>query len=201
MSFMDKVKFWKKDDEFSFNDSSDFGSDSFSSSADASVNSFADPSSSGLPPDPMLGGSSSDPYSSDFLGDSASSDPYSSNSMGSGSSNSYNSKQSQSYRDPIDSSSASDPFGSSQNTQDPFARPTAPPKQATIGQSLAHKYMQGEQQSAAPVSLPSNPLKPGSEIEMISLKLDAIRSELNAVSQRMMRLEHLIEEQNKKRGW
>ena len=194
MAFMDKVKFWKKgDNDFSFDDSSNMGSDPFSTSADAS---------SGLPPDPMAGGSANDPFASNPVmgGENSGLPP---DPVGGGDPFASPSSSQPSFGSPADSSGSSDPFGSSQNTQDPFARPSAPPKSATIGQSLAHKYIQGEQQSSSPSSipLPSNPLQPGTDIEMISLKLDAIRSELNSMAQRMMRLEHLIEEQNKKRGW
>lgn len=194
MTFMDKVKFWKKDgNDFSFDDSSNMGSDPFSTSTDAS---------SGLPPDPMSGSSASDVLNSDNLGNenlglppdplSDSSDPFASNS-----------NTQENFGSSRPSSNSSDPFASSQNNQDPFARPIAPSKPETIGQSLAHKYVQENQQLNIPSSMPqsSDHLTPGSDVEMISLKLDAIRSELNSVTQRMMRLEHLIEEQNKKRGW
>lgn len=205
MSFMDKVKFWKKDDEFSFDDSS-FGSDPFASSS-----STAD---SGLPPDPFAssqGSSSYDPLSpspgSAFDDSTMGSDPFASPNS---SPDSFASSQSM---PPSSATMSADPF-SSQGTspdrpaQDPFARPMPPPQSDTsVGKNLAHEYM-AKQSTPNPLSpnpiTPSSPMQQptaGSESEMISLKLDAIRSELSAVSQRLLRLEHLIEENNKKRGW
>lgn len=190
---MDKVKFWKKDDKpFSFDDSSNAGSDPFSTSTDTTL---------GLPPDPMAGSSASDILGSDNLTGGNSSMPP--DSVSNNNSFASPSSSQQSFGSPANSSSSLDVFASPQNNQDPFSRPEVPPKSASIGQSLAHEYIQGEQKpkSLSSMPLPSNTLKPGSDIEMISLKLDAIRSELNSMAQRMMRLEHLIEEQNKKRAW
>jgi hypothetical protein len=202
MTFMDKVKFWKKsDDDFSF-DSSSAGSDPFATSAD--------PSMSGLPPDPLAGGSSgnsfNDPlaptpggaFDDNSFGNSSGGDPFASQTPSSpqtfGNSN-----------EPSFNSDASDPFSTS-SSQDPFARPGTPPKPGdnSVGKSLAHKYIQNKQQSSSiPLNTPMHPqvVKPGADLEVVNLKLDAIRSEVNSMSQRLMRLETLIEEQNKKRGW
>lgn len=193
MSFMDKVKFWKKDDDFSFDNSSSANSFNDSSFGDSSMSSndpFAsssDPSSSGLPPDPMSG-SSDDMFSDPMSGSS-------SDNFGTGSFGQSSTSSSQQF-------GTSSNTGSSQSSQDPFARPTPPPKSPSVGQSLAHNYIQQEQgHSVTPSPQSSQSTKPSSETEMVSLKLDAIRSELNVVSQRLMRLEQLVEAQNKKRGW
>jgi len=202
---MNKVKFWKtNDDDFSFDESSS----SFDTSVPGvdSFNNPSGPSPSGLPPGPSSNSldDSFDPLAPTpggaFDDSMSTSDPFSSGSDSSTSIPPFGGSSSQ-------GSPSSDPFGSSQS-QDPFARPTPPPNNNSdsVGQNLAHQYMQNDKSGSIPLNpsnplSPSNPLKPGSEGEMINLKLDAIRSEVSAMSQRLLRLEHLIEEQNKKRGW
>lgn len=195
MSFMDKVKFWKKDDDFSFDSSDSFGSSFDPLGSSSGSDPFAlppDTSSSGLPPNPFSSNESQDPLASDsefstYANDSRFGEPSASQS-------------SQSFG----SSTAPPPPASQESSRDPFARPVPPPNsQASVGKSLAHNYIQQQSGTAPSPSQQSSSAKfqAGSETEMISLKLDAIRSELNAVSQRLMRLEHLVEEQNKRRGW
>lgn len=202
---MEKVKFWKKhDDDFSFDSSSDYGNDPFSTSTD--------PSMSGLPPDPLAGGSS-DPFSDSSANSFA--DPLTPSPGGAFDDSSFNSPSTTSADDvfgPSSSSSPSQSFGSSNNSyssfenpkpRDPFARPSEPPK-PSVGKSLAQDYINKQNNINAfnqPPTLQPDSIKPGSENEILNLKLDAIRSELNSVAQRLIRLEHLIEEQNKKRGW
>ena len=209
MSFMNKIAFWKKSDDFSFDDA--LADDSLSSS-----NGFS--GDSALPPDPSLSNNSFDSGSS--FGHSPNQD-LSADSMASNSSlpgSSFDSSSS-SPPDPLADQSFSMDNVANLPSQDSFARPSPPPsfpnnntnssrpKQDSLGRSLAHNYIDHQELRAggpqAPVaeSTSQNSSSPNNSLEMLNLKIDAVKSELSSISQRLIRLEQLITEQNKKRGW
>ncbi len=207
MSFLDKVQFWKKHDDFSFDDSStDLGitnQDPF-----ASNNSGSD--GLNLPPDPSLSGNSFD------QGQSPSSMGGDNFMSGMNDDSAFSNSQ-----DPLAPSSSNNSSFSTPNISnpDPFAKPVPPPSNFTeninsaqdsslnqnpsLGQSLARNYIQG--QNPSPNAVPSNNVSPASgqnsDLEILNLKLDTIKSEIGNMSQRLQRVEQLIVEQNKKRGW
>ena len=80
-----------------------------------------------------------------------------------------------------------------------------PFESATPGQAMAHQYM-AQQQPVA--NTPTQQPQPQSakmplpqSLEMVHLKLDALRSEMVAVSQRLVKIEHVLDEQQKKKSW
>lgn len=187
MSFADKLQFWKKHND-------DFSSDQPDPLADTMTDKgsehLSDPQT-GLPP---LDESSvpKSTYGQDSL---SSSDPLSS------------------PADPFASTEQTpDSFGSStqSSSANPFSTPSSQQK-GSVGKRLASDYMSKENESLAPSWGDSRPQTQGPssqqkstqehDMEVMQLKVDAIRSELNAMSQRLIKIEHLLEEQKKKKLW
>jgi len=81
------------------------------------------------------------------------------------------------------------PFNTEQPAQSsPFQ--AQPSSSANLsGQQLAHNYMQDRQPSQAANPQPSSTRSADHSLELINVKLDAIRSELSSISQRIDRLE------------
>jgi len=197
--FIDKLQFWKKQDDYSFNDSSDpFASSSPSSSPSPSANTTTD-YSSGLPP---LDASANDPSAlpQDSFGapsESSSFDPLSGSSQ---------------TADPFASSAPPSSHSSSPSSSpvDSFMPARGSPQTPPLGKQLAQDYIEktdslqpswsGQVSSSSPSSQQA-PQSKDQSMELLQLKIDAIRSELNAMSQRMIKIEHLLEDQKKKRSW
>jgi len=95
--------------------------------------------------------------------------------------------------------------------QDPMApqpqqqsseQPPLPPQPGaqdddSLGRSLAQKYM--AQQEVQPPQQQQPAEQKSSNNEVLNLKVDAIKSEITAVSQRLIRIEQLLEEQSKRK--
>lgn len=146
---MDKVKFWKKHDDFSFDQDSTPSADPEQSSANVqnyldganASDSYANPLDQGLPPDPMNPGG----------------------------------------------------FG---RPQDPLAMNTQP----TQGQQMAQDYIQSQQAvQQPPQQQQTQANNVDQKIEMVNLKLDAIKSELDALNQHIKKLEVMLERSGAKR--
>lgn len=186
-NFIDKLQFWKRHEDFSFNDTSS----SFPNTTDTTA------FSSGLPPlDASVNNSSAS--AQDSFGDSSG----------------------QSSFDPLSAPSAdSDPFASStsshltssSNPLNSFAPQRGQASSSPLGKQLAREYIgqkdplqpswsdQTTQQTQTKNTMSSSTNE--QSMELVQLKLDAIRSELNAMSQRMIKIEHMLEQQQKKRTW
>jgi len=184
-NFIDKLQFWKRHEDFSFNDTSN----SFSNTADATD------FSTGLPP---LDASANNPsaLSQDSFGDPSAQSSFDPLSASSADSTSF-------------ASPASSHPSSSSNSMDSSAPQKAQASSPPLGKQLARDYIgqkdplqpswsgQTTQQTQNKTSSFSNE----QSMEVVQLKLDAIRSELNAMSQRMIKIEHLLEQEQKKRTW
>ena len=175
MTFADKLKFWKKDDDMDFNTGLPPMDDSFGSST---------PTNSSLEDsfDNPLGTSGSLPESQPF-GSPDISQPK------------FGSPAQQPQPFPNISSSQSPQSLDQQPSFDPLTNPSQADSPGSFGQKLAHDYITQEQSSTKQENSPAK----NTERELVQLKLDAIRSELNAMSQRIIKIEHLLEK--KQRGW
>lgn len=96
-----------------------------------------------------------------------------------------------------------DPFATqaTSNTQqpanDPFANDTtAQMPNGVTGQQMASNYIQKQNSPQKQIPIPTNPQM--SKDEVINLKLDSMKNQLDAISQRIMRIEHLLSNNNKK---
>lgn len=91
---------------------------------------------------------------------------------------------------------SSDSFSEPQQTQNfPSYENSAESIPATPGQRMAQDFMQ-KQEVSQPVSQPS---QSNDKMELINVKLDAIRSELVSLGHRMTQLEQKVD--GKKRQW
>lgn len=138
----------------------------------------------GSPPgnDPLTGSSSFDDSSFGTSGQQPGTEPFSSPDI----SQPQFGSPAQSQQYPQDSFS---------DRPDPLTNPSQVSSPSTFGQQLAQDYIAKEQ---SPPQQQAPPAK-NDDRELVQLKLDAIRSELNAMSQRMIKIEHLLEK--KQRGW
>ena len=151
---------------------------------DFSLDTNPDPSfTTGLPPEPGSMPASSDPFappSDASLGLPPNPDPMA-NSMGMSTQPSFGQTP-----DPMQPS-----FSSTPPASDPFATSSNIP--ATPGQQMAHDYMQQTTASSQPAP------KGDDMLELINVKLDAIRSEVANLGHRITQMEQKIGE--KKRGF
>jgi hypothetical protein len=226
MGFLDKLQFWKKNDEFdfgssnSFGGSSDpFGSDPFGSSSQSNnqgMNSdpFATQTSSqssdpfGGNSDPF-GSSSQDPFvtpSSQQNQQHSQSSNFGNDPFGAPTNDGFAQSQQQSHTDSFLASQDSygsagtvpNPFSSHtntgrinqniQNNQNDFSQHSNQP-QKSVGQQMAHEYIHGKSDDIIE--------KGHSPLEVINLKLDAIRGSLDNLDLRMRRLEANFEKEKK----
>ena len=90
-----------------------------------------------------------------------------------------------------------------QGFSDPYApaSPQGAPSESSYGQSPA-PFSQFAQHQQQQLPLSSEGISKDKQLEIISLKLDAIKSELDAMSQRLKRLEMIADGETKKNyGW
>ena len=218
MAFGDKLKFWKKQDDFST------GDDDFSGGEDGLGE------QAGLPPADQQRSGVDDYFAqNDVSGDFPGAGPSApSLNVGSpqGGQDHLGLDQDQTGLPPSDFDHQQDPSmnAASQGYTDPaMGAPTqttqavtntpfeATPK--TPGQAMAHEYIR-QQQPSEPVrnvtgGQPQQQVQqPGAHpsmeqtLEMLHLKIDAIRSELTTVHQRMVKIEQILDgQQQKRRSW
>lgn len=158
MSFIDKIQFWKKDDDLDSLPPSDFDDP------------FAQKSS-----DPMS--QQPDPFAQQGT------DPLAQNSY-------------DPTRDPMPTNTPTvqnpfeqpDQLSQQGSLSQQFARPEQP-KVDSFGRKLARDYVQ--QQSNPPQAEQKS--KPDDTMEIVNLKLDAIKSELDAMGTRIKKIESIVE--------
>jgi len=170
MSFLEKIQFWKKDDDFSFDETNNLDSE------------FNKPfiEENNLPPKP-----------DHLLNNEMENNNF--NPQNNFSENNNNNNQ---YNNPGENNQV-------------FSQPIPPPPDYTnqtpsLGQSLAKDYIASQEQNNIPPTTPPReniPPQENNKLEMVNLKIDSIKSEINSINQRLQRIEQLIIEQNKKKGW
>lgn len=193
MTIKDKLQFWKKHDDYSFDESSfdkDINADPFTNNEQPIGN-----TQTGLPP---LDSDENNPYAQDPAYAQVSKSP----------SDTFSQQPSPPPSQDFTSSSFG---GSSKDSmsfpqeQSPEFPPSFPSQTPTPGQSMARDYVK---QQEAP---PQNRFSPeqnlmsqnnsSQSMEVLNLKIDAMKSELDAMAQRLIKIEHLVEKMSKTRGW
>ena len=173
MSFLDKVQFWKKKEDFSSMDFSLPPSNSTQMTNGNQPRSEFDSSKYQMPQDPYM---PRDPLA-----------PEPTNAQGF----SQNNMQS------TDPSQAGESFTTS-NEPSPF-QPIQSDNMSeqNFGRRLAQKYVSQEETQ---VQQQNQSMRSPQSEELLHLKIDAMKSEISLVNQRLQKIEHLLEAQVKQRG-
>ncbi|MGM5480099.1 MAG: hypothetical protein ACQESC_01430 [Nanobdellota archaeon] len=206
MSFFDKLQFWKKSDDLSSDPFSSDADSSFSGADDSTNQSISDKnfSQGELPP---LDSSSQQTGSADFENDPGFMDP---NAHASGDNTPTDDNQPQPNQYPQEGQSqAGQP---QQNNSDDTVMMSSDEGDRPIGKELADKYINSEsrydvsqnknqrQATNQPSQQTSNSKKPiEHSLELINIKLDSLKNALDAISQRLIKVENELEKESRRR--